>query len=319
MHAEVLCRRAFISFVFKKLLDLSKDKSIEDSFLKFDQFSSKYYWNEELDLIFYTSQSPCKMIFYATTNFLFLGGDASICKFILNTTCEGKKRRICDSSLLAAGRETDLLGILRTKPGRADCSFASSLSCSDKICIWNILGIQGALLSRLVKPIYLNYVLIGEDYDLDSVYRALICRTSDFEIKPEFMEKGFKNVSKYLAIFETEGLSLKKGISDETSTFWHQGLSRVGKIVLGFKKGSKRPIKGKSFGLALQSPLSRNYFFENYFKHLKIDSSESLTVEKCKAEDYQQLKKMVFEHGPFKEWIVSCDEMKKFRNAIKMK
>lgn len=63
MHAEVLCRRAFISFIFQKLFDIIKNDSREDKYLKLDQLSNKYYWNEELDLIFYTSQSPCKMLF----------------------------------------------------------------------------------------------------------------------------------------------------------------------------------------------------------------------------------------------------------------
>lgn len=218
--------------------------------------------------------------------------------------------------MLAAGRETDLLGILRTKPGRADSPFASSLSCSDKICLWNILGVQGALLSQFVKPIYFDYILIGDDFDLESVTRALITRISEFEIKEELLEKGFKNNSKNLTIIGSSGLDLKAGISDETSSFWCQGLAYVGKIVLGFKKGSKRPKQGEPFGLSLQSPLSRQFFFEKYFKCLKVDSSYSCIVEKCQAADYQKMKKKFFEHGPFKEWIVSCDEMKKFRNNV---
>lgn len=218
--------------------------------------------------------------------------------------------------MLAAGRETDLLGILRTKPGRADSPFASSLSCSDKICLWNILGIQGALLSQFVKPIYLNYFLIGDDFDLDSVSRALISRIDNFEIKVELLENGFKNNSKNLNIIQSYGLDLKPGFSDEDSTFWHKGLTRAGKIVLGFKKGSKRPKKGNPFELNLQSPLSRNYWFEKYFKILKADSSNSYIVEKCKATEYQKMKKMFFEHHPFKEWIVCCIEMENFRKNL---
>lgn len=52
-------------------------------------------------------------------------------------------------------------GVLRTKPGRADSSPSASMSCSDKIASWTYLGIQGALLSHLMEPIYVNGFVIG--------------------------------------------------------------------------------------------------------------------------------------------------------------
>jgi len=55
-----------------------------------------------------------------------------------------------------------LLGVLRTKPGRADSPSTYCMSCSDKIARWNVLGIQGALGSRLLEPLYLSAIVIGE-------------------------------------------------------------------------------------------------------------------------------------------------------------
>ncbi|KAJ3552920.1 hypothetical protein NM688_g3901 [Phlebia brevispora] len=63
----------------------------------------------------------------------------------------------------ARGRDNySLYGVLRTKPGRADSPPTLCMSCSDKIASWNVLGIQGALASRFLEPVYIDGVVIGE-------------------------------------------------------------------------------------------------------------------------------------------------------------
>ena len=61
------------------------------------------------------------------------------------------------------GRDNySLYGVLRTKPGRADSPPTLSMSCSDKIAAWNVLGIQGALASCFLRALYLSNIVIGE-------------------------------------------------------------------------------------------------------------------------------------------------------------
>lgn len=67
------------------------------------------------------------------------------------------------SVLNARGRDNySLHGVLRTKPGRADSGPTLSMSCSDKIALWTLVGMQGALLSSMMDPVYVDHLVIGE-------------------------------------------------------------------------------------------------------------------------------------------------------------
>ncbi|WWD19829.1 hypothetical protein CI109_104296 [Kwoniella shandongensis] len=50
---------------------------------------------------------------------------------------------------------------MRTKPGRPDSIPSISMSCSDKIASWSVLGLQGALLEELFEAVWLNGLVIG--------------------------------------------------------------------------------------------------------------------------------------------------------------
>lgn len=75
-------------------------------------------------------------------------------------------------SAAARGRDNYFLfGVLRTKPGRADSPPTLSMSCSDKIARWNVLGIQGALASQFLSPTYIDCVLIA---DIDTEMQPIV-------------------------------------------------------------------------------------------------------------------------------------------------
>ncbi|KAG7453682.1 tRNA-specific adenosine deaminase 1 isoform X1 [Solea senegalensis] len=67
-------------------------------------------------------------------------------------------------------------GLLRVKPGRGEPT--QSLSCSDKLARWTVLGFQGALLSHyLQEALYFRFMVVGKcPYSKEVMHRALVTR-----------------------------------------------------------------------------------------------------------------------------------------------
>ncbi|XP_017068135.2 tRNA-specific adenosine deaminase 1 [Drosophila eugracilis] len=163
-HAEVLARRSFLRFLYEELK--------QERIFHWNSELKSYVMDEHVEFHFLSTQTPC--------------GDA--CILDDGDPEEQAKRQRFDkeSEIIYTGAKliSDLNydpmrqtpGVLRTKPGRGERTL--SMSCSDKIARWNVMGVQGALLDSLIsKPIYFNSLnFCCDDAQLESLERAIYKR-----------------------------------------------------------------------------------------------------------------------------------------------
>lgn len=55
-----------------------------------------------------------------------------------------------------------------------------TMACSDKILRWNVLGVQGALMTHLIRPIYLQSITVGSKFHPGHMKRALYDRIAPY-------------------------------------------------------------------------------------------------------------------------------------------
>lgn len=182
-HAEVMTRRGFLRFLMSEMRRASVKQS---QVFYYSTESKRFRMRKGVSFHFFTTHSPCGdgSIFEVADR---PGNDGPLTKK-LKLTCDasdvgsaiasaegmtgGKLLQCVGSDMMAQD-----MGMIRTKPGKGVRTL--SVSCSDKMARWNILGIQGSMLmALLVEPIYLESIVIcdGTEFCKEAIERAIWTR-----------------------------------------------------------------------------------------------------------------------------------------------
>ncbi|KZT12898.1 uncharacterized protein LAESUDRAFT_640421 [Laetiporus sulphureus 93-53] len=153
-HAEVLARRGALRWILEEINRALSDDRYKSSWIH-RASDGKFVFNDDVRMYLYVSTVPC-----GDASMRFLASFQDVKMAALKNSTQFPE---LSPNTASRGRDNySLYGVLRTKPGRSDSPRTLCMSCSDKIARWNVLGIQGALGSHLIHPLYISAVVIGD-------------------------------------------------------------------------------------------------------------------------------------------------------------
>ena len=173
-HAEIVARRSLMRFFYR---EISSFYDGNESIFVPKQGSTKLLVREGVSFHLYISTAPCG------DGALFTpreepNTDLSEHSKDHNPTFTTKQQGILRTKI-EDGEGTipiDPSDGIQTWDGLLLGNRLRTMSCSDKICRWNVLGLQGALLSHFIEPVYLASLTLGYLYDHGHLSRAVCCR-----------------------------------------------------------------------------------------------------------------------------------------------
>ena len=309
-HAEVLARRGMLRFLYAQLEKIKNGCPHRSIFVKSED-SDLYTVKDGVSFHLFISKPPC--------------GDASV--FGLREFHPNRLKRG-----IARVTPSDGEGAVHISwPPKDDKTFDDfkldlrgtrlhKMCCSAKIARWNVIGIQGALLSLYIEPIYLSSITVGSDFNDEHMRRAVYERVSKIKMLPT----GYLVNNPYLyAVRKSDN---RKAKAHKMSLNWcleHPKSSNHELIesLEGdcFSGGVSRLAKRELFKLfiSLWDSLAPQVLKRKVRKHTGGDASHyPYNKVKALAKDYQLSKCKVAEHFSKKpygsRWLKMPEEVDQF-------
>nr|XP_010952278.1 double-stranded RNA-specific adenosine deaminase isoform X2 [Camelus bactrianus] len=306
-HAEIISRRGFIRFLYSELMKYNP-QTAKDSIFEPAKGGEKLQIKKTVSFHLYISTAPC--------------GDGAL----FDKSCSDRAVESTDSRHYPVF-ENPKQGKLRTKVenGEGTIPVESSdivptwdgirlgerlrtMSCSDKILRWNVLGLQGALLTHFLQPVYLKSVTLGYLFSQGHLTRAICCRvTRDGSAFEDGLRHPFIVNHPKVGRVSVYDSKRQSGKTKETSVNWCLADGYDLEILDGTRGTVDGPISKKNIFLLFKKLCSFRYRRDL----LRLSYGEA----KKAARDYETAKnyfKKSLKDMGYGNWISKPQEEKNF-------
>ncbi|NXC77944.1 DSRAD deaminase, partial [Anhinga anhinga] len=221
-HAEIISRRGFVRFLYSELMkyDPSNPSSAEESIFE-PAGGKRLKIKSSVTFHLYVSTAPCgdgALFDKSCSDQASVVGQAQHQPLFENPK-QGKLRTKVENGEGTIPVESS--DIVPTWDGIQHGERLRTMSCSDKILRWNILGLQGALLSHFIEPVYLSSVTLGYLYSQGHLTRAICCRVArDGNVLQEKLQAPYRVNHPEVGRVSVYDSARQTGKTKESSVNW---------------------------------------------------------------------------------------------------
>uniref|UniRef100_A0A7N6AZF4 Adenosine deaminase RNA specific n=1 Tax=Anabas testudineus TaxID=64144 RepID=A0A7N6AZF4_ANATE len=312
-HAEIISRRGFVRFLYSELLkhyDGADDSIFEPA------ETNKLRIKSDITFHLYISTAPCGDGALFDKSCSEAGDEVEGHQPLFENAKQGKLRTKVENGEGTIPVESS--AIVPTWDGIQHGERLRTMSCSDKILRWNVLGLQGALLTHFLHPIYLKSITLGYLYSHGHLTRAVCCRLArDGNTFAQTLPPPFKLNHPEVGRVSVYDSTRHTGKTKESSVNWSSPDQHSVEVL----DGTKGKLDGNKLGVSRVSKSNLFCLFRSLCQRCgrtDLLSLPSYAQAKMSAMSFQLAKQQFFQtlssHG-YGAWIGKPLEEKSFESG----